>query len=74
MPRPTAADVLNASSTMPGASHVLAALRAAVDANPDDIVCFLPDGTLNVAERYRWELFDLDGEEVCGLYTIPGAD
>ena len=42
------------------------ALRAAVGATGDDIVCLLPDGTLSVAEASKFA-----GDH--GLYRIPGA-
>ena len=57
----------------------VAALREAVNAEPDDVVCLLPDGTLSVAERgHSWpsEFSDEPNQSkwhTVPLFRIPGA-
>jgi len=86
--RPNAADVLWQSWEDCGEIGRCSAeaLRDAVNAGPDDIVCLLPDGTLSVAKRSEWCVIEHtrpDGEVIewvsparedgNTLFGIPGV-
>lgn len=77
MIRPKAADVLGRSIewesdgahsyTPEGLDAFVTALRAAVDAGPNDVIALLPDGTLNVA-------IYLGGMPDVPMWRIPGTE